>query len=152
LAAEKVATASESELPGGEEEMEEHERKIKKKKRTEEEEEEEEEEDRRETDELLASLKEQDRLEYEDEMLDLEESDGEDRVMVSTFLGDAKRSKEGWLKAWTRTYDIPSASLFLFARSTLIPSCRGLTIEGDLEANEILIVGDIGREDIHCVI
>jgi hypothetical protein len=34
LAAEKAATANESELPGGEEDMEEHEIKIKKKKRT----------------------------------------------------------------------------------------------------------------------
>jgi hypothetical protein len=90
LAAEKVATAGENELPGGVEEIEENERKIKKKKRTEEEEE----EDRRETDELLASLKEQDRLEYEEEMLDAEESDEDDRVMISAFIGDARRSKE----------------------------------------------------------
>jgi hypothetical protein len=27
-----------------------------------------------------------------------------------------------------------------------------VTIEGDPEANEILVVGDIGREDIHCAI
>jgi hypothetical protein len=132
------------EFPGDEGDVEEQETKIKKKRRTEEEED----EDRRETAELQAELKEQDRL----EMLLAEDSDEEDDVMVSAFLGDPRRSKEGWLKAWTRTYDIPSASLSLFARSTLIPPCRGVTIEGDPEANEILIVGDIGREDIHCVI
>jgi hypothetical protein len=133
LTAEKVTTAGEIELPGGGEEVEDNERKIKKKKRTEEEEE----EDERETAELLASLKEQDRLDYDDEALDAEESDTEVRMMISAFIGDARRSKEGWLKAWTRTYDIPSASLSLFARSTLIPPCQGVTIEGDPEVNEI---------------
>jgi hypothetical protein len=72
--------------------------------------------------------------------------------MVSAFLGDARRSKEGWLKAWAKTYDLPAASLSLFARSTLIPPCRGVAIVGDSDANEILIVGDIGREDLHCAI
>jgi hypothetical protein len=92
---------------------------------------------------------EQDRLEYENEMLLAEEEDGS---MVSAFLGDARRSKEGWLKAWAKTYDPPAASLSLFARATLIPPCRGVAIEGDTDANEILIVGDIGREDLHCAI
>jgi hypothetical protein len=27
-----------------------------------------------------------------------------------------------------------------------------MTIKGDPEANEILVVGDIGREDVHCAI
>jgi hypothetical protein len=66
-------------------------------------------------------------------------------MMISVFIGDSRRSKEEWLKAWTRTYDISSANLSLFARSTLIPPCRGDPEEGDPEANEILIVGDIGR-------
>jgi hypothetical protein len=38
----------------------------------------------------------------------------------------------------------------IFARSTLIPACRGVTISGIPEVNEILVVGDIGRDDIHC--
>jgi hypothetical protein len=51
--------------------VEDNERKIKKKKRTEEEEE----DDERETAELMASLKEQDRLDYEDEALEAKDSD-----------------------------------------------------------------------------
>jgi hypothetical protein len=86
LAAEKMAVANETESPGDEGDIEKHEIKIKKKRRIEEEEE----EDRRETTELQAELKEQDRLEYEDEMLGLEDSDEEDSVMVSAFLGDAR--------------------------------------------------------------
>jgi hypothetical protein len=91
LAAEKVVAASGLELPGDEGDIEEQETRIKKKSRTEEEEE----EDRRETAALQVELKEQDRLEYEDEMLLMEDSDDEDNVMVSAFLGDARRSKEG---------------------------------------------------------
>ena len=68
------------------------------------------------------------------------------------FIGDSRRSKEGWLKAWTRIYDVPAASLSLHARSILIPPCRGVIIVGEEDANEILIVGDLGREDIHCAI
>jgi hypothetical protein len=91
-------------------------------------------------------------MEYEDEMLLVEDSEEKDEVIVPAFLGDVRRSKEGWLKAWARTFDLPAASLSLFARAVLIPPCRGVTVEGALDANEILIVGDIGREDIHCAI
>jgi hypothetical protein len=148
LAAEKMMAASESELPEVQDGIEERETQVKKKKRTEEEEE----EDRRETAILQADLREQDRLEYEDEMLLAEDSEEEDVSVGSAFLGDARRSKAEWLKAWARTYVIPSASLSLFARSTFLPLCRGVTVEGDPEANEILIVGDVGKEDINCVI
>jgi hypothetical protein len=148
LAAEKMAAASESELLEEPDVEEEHEMKIKKKKRTEEEEE----EDQRETAILQAELREQDRLEYEEDMLLVEDSEEEDEVIVPAFLGDARRSKEGWLKAWTKTYDLPAASLSLFARAVLIPPCRGVAIEGDLDANEILIVGDLGREDLHSAV
>jgi hypothetical protein len=126
-------------------EFEEVEKKIKKKKWTVEEEE----EDERETTELTALLKEQDREDYENAALDAKESE----MMNPMFIGDPRRAKKEWLKAWTRTYDIPSASLSLFARfATLIPPCRGVTIAGDPKANEILIVGDIGREDIQFAI
>jgi hypothetical protein len=75
-----------------------------------------------------------------------EESDIGSERMSPMFIGDPRRAKERWLKAWTRTYDIPAASLSLFARSTLLPPCRGVTTAEDSEeANEILVVGDIGR-------
>jgi hypothetical protein len=102
--------------------------------------------------EVRALLKEQDRQDYEDAALDAEESDTENETMSAVFIGDSRRSKEGWLKAWARMYGIPSVILSLFARSTLIPPCRGVTIMGDPEANEKLVVGDIGRDDIHCAI
>jgi hypothetical protein len=137
LAAEKVATSGEMEVGVLNKETEEVEKKIKKKKRTIEEEE----EDERETAELTALIKEQDNENYEDAALDAEESDIGSERMSPMFIGDPRRAKEGWLKAWTRTYDIPAASLSLFARSTLIPPCRGVTTAGEEEANEILIVG-----------
>ena len=122
LAAEKVAAASENELLEEPEVEEERETRIKKKKRTGEEEE----EDRWETAVLQAELREQDRLEYEDEMLLVEDSEEEDKVIVPAFLGDARRSKEVWLKAWAKTYDLPAASLSLFARSLSrrVVACR----------------------------
>jgi hypothetical protein len=50
------------------------------------------------------------------------------------------------------TYEVPVASLSLFAMSILIPVCRGVTISGVPEANEILIMGDIEWDDIHCAV
>jgi hypothetical protein len=44
----------------------------------------------------MASLKEQDCLDYEDEMWDAEESDTEDRMMISAFIGDAR------IEAWSK--------------------------------------------------
>jgi hypothetical protein len=40
---------------------------------------------------------------------------------------------------------------FFISKSILIPPCRGVTITSP-EANEILVVEDIGRDDIHCAI
>jgi DNA polymerase sigma len=93
LAAEKVVAASEGELLDEPECEDEHEVKIKKKKRTIEEEE----EDDREMAILQAAwnMREQNRMEYEDEMLLVEDSEEEDEVIVPAFLGDVWRSKEG---------------------------------------------------------
>jgi hypothetical protein len=82
LAAYKVTTAGESKILGGGKELEVGGRKIKKKKRTEEEEE----EDERDTAEVRTLLKEQNRLDYEDAVLDMEESDTEDGIMSSALL------------------------------------------------------------------
>jgi hypothetical protein len=125
LAAEKVVAMSEGELLEESEGEDEHEVKIKKKRRIIEEEE----EDRRETAILQAELQEQDRMEYEDEMLLAEDSEEEDDIIMPALIGDVRRSKEGWLRAWARTYDLPAASLSLFARAVLIPPCRGVTVE-----------------------
>jgi hypothetical protein len=135
-------------LPEDEGNIEERETKIKKKRRTEEEEE----EDRLETAILQGEPREQDRLEYEDALLVMEVSDEEDGVMVLVPREEPRRSKEGWMKAWTRTFDCHPARLSLFAMSTLLPPCRGVTVAGEPRSNEILIVGDVGREDIPCII
>jgi hypothetical protein len=37
----------------------------------------------------MASLKEKDRLDYEDEALDAKESDREDHMTISAFIGDS---------------------------------------------------------------
>jgi hypothetical protein len=135
VAAEKVTTSDEMEGGVLSKESEEVEKKIKKKKRSIEEEEEDE-RDERELAEIVAMHKEQDEEEYRYSVLKAEESDIESERMSSMFIGDQRRAKEGWLKAWTRTYDIPAASLSLFARSTLLPRCRGvITAEDAEEAN-----------------
>jgi hypothetical protein len=36
--------------------------------------------------------------------------------------------------------------------ATLLPPCRGVTVEGHPRSHEILIVGDIGEEDLYCVV
>ena len=96
VAAEKVTTSGETEGGVLSKESEEVEKKIKKKKRTIE-------EDERETAEIAALLKEQDNEDYEDLVLEGEESDAGSERMSPMFIGDPRRSKEGWLKAWTRT-------------------------------------------------
>ena len=40
----------------------------------------------------------------------------------------------------------------LFSRSTLLPECEGVRVSGPRDANEILVVGDIGRDDLGCAI
>jgi hypothetical protein len=118
-AAERVTTSDNMEEVALNKESEETEKKIKKKKKSMEEEEEE--RDERELAEIAAMHKEQDEEEYGDSVLEAEESDIESERMSPMFIGDQRRAKEGWLKAWTRTYDIPAASLSLFARSMLLP-------------------------------
>jgi hypothetical protein len=68
-------------------------------------------------------------------MLDVQESASESELTSREFHGDPRRAKECWLKAWLDTYEVPAASLSLFARYTLIPACRGVTISKIPEAN-----------------
>jgi catalase len=94
------AASSETEALEEEHGAEEEERKIKKKKKSEEEEE----DDRAEAKaEVRALLKERDRLDYEDAMLDVGESESENESMSREFLGDQRKAKDRWLKAWIPT-------------------------------------------------
>jgi hypothetical protein len=56
-------------------------------------------------------------------MLELEESEAECESMSREYNGDPRRTKVEWLKAWLKIYEVPAASLSLFARSALIPAC-----------------------------
>jgi hypothetical protein len=145
LAAEK-AVVGETGIQEVERVIEEEETKIKKKRRIEEDEEEE-----RELTEARALLKQQEE-DFDDAMLELEESESESESMSRKYHGDHRRTKVEWLKAWLETYEVPAANLSLFARSTLIPACRGVTISGIPEVNEILVVEDIWQDDIHCAV
>jgi hypothetical protein len=82
----------------------------------------------------------------------MEVSDEEEEFGVPTTREEPRRSGAGWMRAWTTTFDCHPAGLSLFAMATLLPPCRGVTVEGHPRSKEILIVGDIGREDLHCVI
>jgi hypothetical protein len=145
LAKEEVAVASEGELPGEEGDTEEWETTIKKRRRIEE-------EDQRKTAVLQAERREWGRLRQEAALVVMEVSDEEEEVLVPTPREEPRRSEAGWMKAWTTTFDCLPASLSLFAMATLLPPCRGVTVEGHTRSKEILIVGYIGREDLHCVI
>jgi hypothetical protein len=49
-------------------------------------------------------------------------------------------------------YEVPVSTLSLYERSTLLPICKGVTVSGTHDANEILVVGYIGRENIDCAV
>jgi hypothetical protein len=80
----------------------------------------------------------------------MEVSDEED-IVVLPPREEPRRSKSGWMRAWTATFDCHPSSLSLFAMSTLLPPCRGVTVEGHPRNREILIVGDIGEDNLYCV-
>jgi hypothetical protein len=144
LAAEKVvAVGAEAQEEQG---VEEEEIKIKKKRRMEYDEEEE-----MEQKEAKAVLKQQEE-DFEDIMLEMEESRSECESTGKEYSGDPRRAKEEWLRAWLEAYDVPASNLSLYERSTLLPIFKGVTVSGTQEANEILVVGDIGRDNIDCAV
>jgi hypothetical protein len=98
--------------------------------------------------EVRALLKEQDRLDYEDAEMNLKGSDSENETISLIFKGDPRREKDRWLKMWTETYDVPAALPVFICKVYLIPLCRVVTISGEPDANEILVMEDIGRNDI----
>jgi hypothetical protein len=144
LAAEK-AVATETEIHV-EQVIKEEELKIKKKRKIEDEEEEE-----REQGDVRAALKQQEE-DFEEAMVEMEESGSECESIGREYNGDPRRAKVEWLRAWLGAYEVPASNLSLYERSTLFPAFKGVTISGIQEANEILVVGDIGRENIHCAV
>jgi hypothetical protein len=127
-------------------ESDETEKKIKKKKKITEEEEEEE-RNERELVEIAAMRKEQE----EEARVMMEVSDEEeDRVGLPPREGPV-RTREKWMEAWAATFDEPPIGLSLYTMSTRLPLCRGVIMEGHPLNRDILIVGDIGKEDLYCV-
>jgi hypothetical protein len=68
------------------------------------------------------------------------------------YSGDPLRKKGNWLEAWLDTYGVTASGLSFFNRAVLLPTRPGLSIRGEPEAQELLIVGDLDREDIPMVV
>jgi hypothetical protein len=68
------------------------------------------------------------------------------------YSSNPLREKGNWLETWLDTYGVTASGLSLFNRAVLLPTCPGLSIRGEPEAQELLVVGDLDREDIPMVV
>jgi hypothetical protein len=66
--------------------------------------------------------------------------------------GDPWREKINWLEAWLDTYGVTASGIFLFNRAVLLPTCPDLSIRGEPEVQELLVVGNLDREDIPMIV
>jgi hypothetical protein len=150
-AAERVTTSDNLEKVVFNKESEETEKRIKKKRRSLEEEEEEKNEASRKMAASQVERRERNHRGSEEARVMMEVSDEEEDSVKLPPREEPRRSRAGWMKAWTATFDGHPTCLSLFAMATLLPPCRGVIVEGHPRNRDILIVGDIGRDDLYCV-
>jgi hypothetical protein len=147
LAAEEGVAMSEEELLEESESEDEHEVKTKKKRGTGEEEE----EDDRETAILQVERRERNHRRSGEARAIMEVSDEEEDSVDLPPQEEPLRSRAEWTKAWTAEFGCYPSGLSLFAMATLLPPCRGVTMKGHPRNRNILIVGDLGGNDLYCV-
>jgi hypothetical protein len=73
-------------------------------------------------------------------------------LVPSGYSGDPRREKGNRLEAWLDTYGVTASGLSLFNRAVLLPTCPGLSIREEPEAQELLVVGDLNREEIPMIV